>query len=103
MPPERPFLGDGVRKLGHAKFSHAPAFDTLDSADHPPSIALWTGHFRVTLRTVQSFNAGDRPMKSTKLKLVRSTDMRPVAPAGRKTNDAYRVREHLTEAEMTSS
>ena len=39
MPPERPFLGDGVRKLGHAKFSHAPAFDTLDSADHPPSIA----------------------------------------------------------------
>ena len=45
MPPERPFLGDGVRKLGHAKFSQAPAFDTLDSADHPPSIALWTGHF----------------------------------------------------------
>jgi hypothetical protein len=29
MPPERPFLGDGVRKLGHAKFSHAPAFDNL--------------------------------------------------------------------------
>jgi type 1 fimbriae regulatory protein FimB/type 1 fimbriae regulatory protein FimE len=26
--------------------------------------------------------------------------MRPVAPAGRKTNDAYRVREHLTEGEM---
>jgi type 1 fimbriae regulatory protein FimB/type 1 fimbriae regulatory protein FimE len=26
--------------------------------------------------------------------------MRPVAPAGRKANDAYRVREHLTEAEM---
>jgi type 1 fimbriae regulatory protein FimB/type 1 fimbriae regulatory protein FimE len=26
--------------------------------------------------------------------------MRPVAPAGRKTNDAYRVREHLTETEM---
>src|SRR6516165_12627484 len=22
-------LGDGVRKLGHAKFSHAPAFDNL--------------------------------------------------------------------------
>jgi type 1 fimbriae regulatory protein FimB/type 1 fimbriae regulatory protein FimE len=39
-------------------------------------------------------------MKSTKLKLVRSTDMRPVAPAGRKANDAYRVREHLTETEM---
>ena len=39
-------------------------------------------------------------MKSTRLKLVRSPVMRPVAPAGRKANDAYRVREHLTEAEM---
>ena len=40
-------------------------------------------------------------MKSRHLKLVKSTVMRPVAPAGRKTNDAYRIREHLTEAEMT--
>jgi len=39
-------------------------------------------------------------MKSTRLKLVRSSVMRPVAPAGRKANDAYRVREHLTKAEM---
>jgi type 1 fimbriae regulatory protein FimB/type 1 fimbriae regulatory protein FimE len=39
-------------------------------------------------------------MKSTKLKLVRSTVMRPVAPAGRKANDAYRIREHLIETEM---
>src|SRR6516165_2277684 len=39
-------------------------------------------------------------MKSTNLKLVRSTVMRPVTAAGRKANDAYRVREHLTEAEM---
>ena len=39
-------------------------------------------------------------MKSTRLKLVRSSVMRPVPPAGRKANDAYRVREHLTEAEM---
>ena len=39
-------------------------------------------------------------MKSTRLKLVRSSVMRPVAPAGRKANDAYRVREHLTEAEI---
>jgi site-specific recombinase XerD len=39
-------------------------------------------------------------MKSTHLKLVKRTVMRPVAPAGRKANDAYRVREHLTEAEM---
>ena len=39
-------------------------------------------------------------MKSTRLKLVRSTVMRPVAPAGRKANDAYRVREHLTASEI---
>jgi site-specific recombinase XerD len=39
-------------------------------------------------------------MKSSHLKLVDRTVMRPVAPTGRKTNDAYRVREHLTEAEM---
>jgi type 1 fimbriae regulatory protein FimB/type 1 fimbriae regulatory protein FimE len=37
-------------------------------------------------------------MKSRHLKLVKSAVMRPV-PA-RKANDAYRVREHLTEAEM---
>jgi type 1 fimbriae regulatory protein FimB/type 1 fimbriae regulatory protein FimE len=37
------------------------------------------------------------PMKPHHLKLVKSTVMRPV---GRKANDAYRVREHLTEAEM---
>jgi type 1 fimbriae regulatory protein FimB/type 1 fimbriae regulatory protein FimE len=40
---------------------------------------------------------GDEPMKSNTLKLVTSTDMRPV---GRKANKAYRVREHLTEAEV---
>src|SRR5215831_15723814 len=39
-------------------------------------------------------------MKSRHLKLVGRTVMRPVAPAGRKTNDAYRVREPLTETEM---
>ena len=37
-------------------------------------------------------------MKSSHLKLVKSTVMRPV---GRKANADYRVREHLTEAEMT--
>jgi type 1 fimbriae regulatory protein FimB/type 1 fimbriae regulatory protein FimE len=37
-------------------------------------------------------------MKSTNLKLVKSTDMRPV---GRKPNTSYRVREHLTESEMS--
>jgi site-specific recombinase XerD len=38
------------------------------------------------------------PMKSSHLKLVKSTVMRPV---GRKANAAYRVREHQTEAEVT--
>src|SRR5262249_50715918 len=37
------------------------------------------------------------PMKSSNLKLIRCTDMRPV---GRKRNAAYRVREHLTETEI---
>jgi type 1 fimbriae regulatory protein FimB/type 1 fimbriae regulatory protein FimE len=37
--------------------------------------------------------------KPRHLKLVNRTVMRPVTPA-RKANDAYRVREHLTEAEM---
>jgi len=38
-------------------------------------------------------------MKSVKRKLVKRTDLRTVA--GRKANDAYRTREHLTEAEIT--
>jgi site-specific recombinase XerD len=40
-------------------------------------------------------------MNAKHLKLVKRSVMRPVAPAGRKANDAYRVREHLTEAEMS--
>jgi site-specific recombinase XerD len=40
------------------------------------------------------------PMKSSHLKLVERSVMRPVAPKGREPNAAYRVREHLTEAEM---
>ena len=39
-------------------------------------------------------------MKSARLKLVKSTEMRPVAAKGRQSNAAYRVREHLTESEM---
>ena len=39
-------------------------------------------------------------MKSSSLKLVESTVMRPVAANGRKPNKAYRTREHLTEAEI---
>jgi integrase len=38
-------------------------------------------------------------MKAKHLKLVECADMRTVA--GRKPNDAYRTREHLTETEMT--
>jgi hypothetical protein len=40
-------------------------------------------------------------MNAKHLKLVKRSVMRPVAPAGRKANDAYRVREHLTGTEMT--
>ena len=49
---------------------------------------------------------GDRPMKSAHFKLGESTVLRPVKDkrrnpkAGRQSNMAYRVREHLTEAEM---
>jgi type 1 fimbriae regulatory protein FimB/type 1 fimbriae regulatory protein FimE len=39
-------------------------------------------------------------MKTPRLKLVKSTEMRPVAARGRQPNAAYRVREHLTEDEM---
>lgn len=39
-------------------------------------------------------------MNAKHLKLVKRPVMRPVAPGGRKANDAYRVREHLTEAEI---
>lgn len=40
------------------------------------------------------------PTKPHHLKLIKRADMRPVAERGRKANDAYRVREHLTEGEM---
>ena len=39
-------------------------------------------------------------MNTAKLKLVKRTVLRPVAPAGRKPNKAYRTREHLTESEI---
>ena len=40
-------------------------------------------------------------MKSSHLRLVESADKRPVASKGRKPNEAYRVREHLTEDEVS--
>jgi hypothetical protein len=36
-------------------------------------------------------------MKSRRLKLVKGTEMRPVAARGRQPDAVYRVREHLTE------
>jgi integrase len=39
-------------------------------------------------------------MKSTRLRLVKSIEKRPVTAGGRKRNAAYRVREHLTENEV---
>ena len=39
-------------------------------------------------------------MKSSHLKLVEHAEMRPVVSKGRKPNEAYRVREHLTEDEV---
>ena len=38
---------------------------------------------------------------SANLVQSKSSEMRPVADKGRKANEFYRVREHLTEAEMT--
>jgi site-specific recombinase XerD len=40
------------------------------------------------------------PRNASHLRVVRSTVMRPVASPGRKSNESYRIREHLTEAEM---
>src|SRR5215469_16626851 len=52
------------------------------------------------MRSVYNPNVEAVPMKSRHLKLVKSTVMRPVAPAGRKANDVYRIREHLTASEI---
>jgi len=40
------------------------------------------------------------PAKSNRLRFVKNSEMRPVRSKGRKANDAYRVREHLTEVEV---
>ena len=44
---------------------------------------------------------GKMAAKRTDLRMVESIEMRPVAAKGREANEVYRVREHLTEAEMT--
>src|SRR5262249_21347316 len=53
------------------------------------------------MRPVDDPNVEASPMKSRHLKLVKSRVMRPVGAKGREPNAAYRVREHLTEDEMT--
>src|SRR6516165_10179404 len=52
------------------------------------------------MRPVKPQNTEESLMKSTHLKLVKRTVMRPVASSGRKSNEAYRIREHFTEAEV---
>jgi type 1 fimbriae regulatory protein FimB/type 1 fimbriae regulatory protein FimE len=59
-----------------------------------------TGRFLFYSVTNTAADQGDKPMKSGHLRLVDRIIMRPVAPKGRKPNNAYRVREHLTEDEV---
>ena len=59
-----------------------------------------TGHILFYSATSRAIEHGDKPVKSSHLKLVERADMRPVASKGRKPNAAYRVREHLTEDEI---
>ena len=58
-----------------------------------------TGHFLYQNAISEAHTQG-QANECGKLKLVKSTDMRPVRSKGRKANEAYRIREHLTEAEM---
>ena len=60
--------------------------------------SLLTVRFLIHYANSNSAERGGSPMKSAKLKLVERTDLRTVA--GRKANEAYRTREHLTESEM---
>jgi type 1 fimbriae regulatory protein FimB/type 1 fimbriae regulatory protein FimE len=52
------------------------------------------------MRSVKLLDMEDSSMKSPHLKLVKSSVLRPVTATTRKPNAAYRVREHLTEAEI---
>jgi site-specific recombinase XerD len=63
--------------------------------------ALATGHFLIHYAISEIALEAKMSAKAKHLKLVESTDMRPVAAKGRKANTEYRTREHLTEAEMT--
>jgi type 1 fimbriae regulatory protein FimB/type 1 fimbriae regulatory protein FimE len=59
-----------------------------------------TGHSLFYCATSEAIAHQGKPMKSSHLRLVEHIDKRPVASKGRKANEAYRVREHLTEDEM---
>jgi hypothetical protein len=59
---------------------------------------LITGRILAHSGTSTSLNTAANPMKSPRLMLVKSTEMRLVAAKGRQPNAAYRVREHLTES-----
>jgi integrase len=60
------------------------------------SLEPCTGHFLCYYANSRVIGHGVRPMKSMQLTLVEQSEMRPVKQ-GRKPNEAYRVREHLTE------
>jgi len=64
-----------------------------------PSSVRQTEDWYKLLGDQAHINAEGFPMNAAHLKIVKRSDMRPVA--GRKANKAYRTREHLTEAEMT--
>jgi len=60
------------------------------------------GHWSHSVLFCDQFGhwARGNPMKSIHLRLVDHVVMRSVAPKGRKTNNAYRAREHLTEDDI---
>ena len=55
--------------------------------------------FCIIVRTVTTPDDGETSVKTAGLKLVKPSDLRTVS-AGRKPNEAYRVREHLNEGEI---
>jgi site-specific recombinase XerD len=58
------------------------------------------GRFLLHYATSPSGRGGEMPTKLRVVGSTETTEMRPVAPKGRKANVDYRIREHLTEAEV---
>ena len=100
------YLGDGV--LIYFGYPHAHEDDAERAVRAGLELIGAVGALKAVsslqtrriLRPVSPLNTVGRSMKSPRLKLVKSTEMRPVAARGRQPNEAYRVREHLTEDEM---